>query len=334
MTLAVANVNLANTFSHWLARTNELAAAMSLNCVTVGGNAAVGNAVVHGVFSANTIKVDTVSGFSGANVIIEAADFIIANTSSVTSIGALNINGQLNVGSVSTIKILGSNATHQVLSAVDANGTIGFIKVEFPLDQLTDVDTSNVGVKDDETIMKWSTGANGWVANTLSLINSTRINTLNVGTVSSTLIVSGNTNVGSNTLFVNTSNKRVGIGMTNPIAALSVNGAITATGDITGFTTSDIQFKEHIVSIDTRTALDLVLALEVSSFDWIDEAVAASEYVSPLNTGHDVGLIAQQVNDVIPGVVITRPDGSLAINYPKLIPYLIAAIQAPYRKDE
>lgn len=331
MTIAVANVSLANTFSHWLARTNELASAMSLNCVTVGGNAAIGNAEVHGVFSANTIKVDVVTGYSGSNVSIESAQFIIANTASVTSIGAINVNGQLNVGAVSTIKIQGSNTTHQVLSAVDANGTMGFIKVEFPLDQLTNVDTSNIAVKDNETIMKWDANTSTWTANTLSLINSTRINTLNVGTVTSVLTVTANVNLGNNTIFVNNTNRRVGVGTTAPAAALSVNGAIIATGDISAFQTSDIKFKDNVVSIDTGWALSKILALEVDEFDWNDEKVAESEYVSVINTGHEVGLIAQKVKNVLPDVVMARPDGTLAINYPKMIPYLIAAIQHQHK---
>lgn len=332
MTIAVANVNLANTFSHWLTRTNELAQAMSFNCVTVGGSAAVGNAEVHGVFSANTIRVDAVTGYSSGNVSIESAQFIIANTASVTSIGALNVNGQLNINAIATVKIQGSNTTHRVVSVVDANGTLGFVQVAFPIDQLTDVDTSNIAVKDNETIIKWNANTGQWTANTLSLINSTRINTLNVGTVTSTLTVTANVNVSNNTLFVNGVNRRVGIGMNNPAAALSVNGAITATGDISSFQTSDATFKDNILTIDTQDALQKILELEVVGFDWNEEAVKKSAYASPENSGHDVGLIAQQVSKVIPGAVIKRPDGTLALNYQKIIPYLIAAVQRPYRK--
>ena len=119
--------------------------------------------------------------------------------------------------------------------------------------------------------------------------------------------------------------------MASPSAALSVNGAIIATGDISGFQTSDIRFKDNVVTINTNAALQKILALRVTEFDWIDEEVEQSEYVSSLNKGHDVGLIAQEVQKVFPDAVFERPDGSLAINYPKLIPYLIAAIQNPYK---
>lgn len=327
MTIPVSNTSLANTFSHWLTRTNEMATAMSFNVVTVGGNPAVGNAVVHGVFSANTVRIDTVRGFSGANVSIESANFIIANTASVTSIGALNVNGQLNVGSVSTIKIQGSNTTHRVLSSIDSNGTIGFIQVAFPLDQLTDVDTSNIVGKDNETIMKWSVSANGWVANTLSLINSTRINSLNVGTVTSILTVANNVVVGNNILNVNISNGRVGIGTNSPSTALSVAGTIHATGDIQGFQTSDASFKKNVRTLHLENAIDLLMKIRIVEFDWDEEKLKDSKFAAPDLKGTSVGVLAQELQKIKPEWVSQRPDGTLAVNYDAVIPYLIAGIQ-------
>ncbi len=325
MTIQIANVEMTGTFGHWLARTNQLAEAMSEFTVTVGGNPAVGDAVVHGSISANTARIDAVTGFSGDSVNIESTNLFIANTASVTTIGEVNINGNMNVGSVSTIKIAGSNTTHQVLAAVDANGKMGFIKVEFPIDQLTDVDTTNAA-KDTETILKWNPAIEQWQANTLSLINSTRINTLNVGTITSDLVVTSSAKV-SNTLFVNASNKRVGIGTNTPLAALSVNGSIIATGDIAGFQTSDATFKDIIGKLDPKEALEKLMQVEVTEFFWKEEEVAKSEFVSHLNSGKDTGVIAQNFRKLFPEMVAERPDGTLAVNYAKLIPYLVAAIQ-------
>lgn len=332
MTIAVANVNTANTFGHWLQRTNELAAAMSQNCLTVGGNPAVGNAEIHGVFSSNTVAVASLTGFGSSNVTFDTANFILSNTASFSTLGTLNINGPMNVGSVSTIKIAGSNTTHQVLSAIDANGTLGFVQVAFPLDQLTDVDSSNVGAKDNETILKWSVSANSWVANTLSLINSTRINTLNVGTITSTLVVTANANIANNTLFVNNSSRRVGIGTTAPGAPLHVAGSAIIDGDIQGFNTSDETFKDNIVDLDSTDALMELLKIRVIEFDWNEEAVENSDYVAKTNKGHDVGFSAQQIKSFKPEWVIERPDGTLAVNYEKVIPYLVAVLQSQYKE--
>ena len=54
-------------------------------------------------------------------------------------------------------------------------------------------------------------------------------NITSVGTLT-TATISGNLTVDTNTLFVDSSNNRVGIGKTNPSTSLDVNGTVTATG--------------------------------------------------------------------------------------------------------
>jgi hypothetical protein len=327
MTVAVANVSLANTFGHWVARTNELAAAMSLKAVTVNSNAAVGNAAINGTFSANTIRLDRVTGLTGANVSIDSAVLIIANTASVNQIGQLNINGRMVVNAVSTIQIAGSNATHRVLSVIDGNNTMGFIKVEFPLDQLTDVDTTNIATKDAETIIKWNPTLGQWQANTMSLINTTRINTLNVGTISSVLTVQANANIGNTTLFVNMGSKRVGVGTNAPRAALDVSGTIMATGDVSSFNTSDEKFKMDGYRVDTSWALEKLNQVIVRGWTWDERALEESEFADPYLRGEDHGVFAGELEKSFPQFVQIRPDGTKAVDYRKFIPYLLASVQ-------
>jgi len=315
-----------------MARTNELAHAMTHNVVTVGGNAAVGNAVIHGVFSANTIAVDVLKGFSGANVQLQSTELVVANTASMTTIGTVSVKGQMNIDSAGLLKISGANTTHRVLSVIDANGKVGFIQVEFPLDQLTDVDTSNVATKNGETIIKWNPVKSQWEANTLSVINSTHVNTLSVGTVTSVLTVANNVNLANNALFVNQATKRVGINTTSPDSALSVNGTILATGDITGWQSSDKNFKKNEVPMDETLALQLLDQIIMYEFDWDEEAVAKSEYVSSRARGRGVGTMAQELQQILPHLVHERPDGSLAVDYLGLMPYLWRAVGALKKK--
>lgn len=55
MTITVANTETTSTFDYWRVRTNELAHAMSVNAVTVGGDPAVGDAEITGTFTASAI---------------------------------------------------------------------------------------------------------------------------------------------------------------------------------------------------------------------------------------------------------------------------------------
>jgi hypothetical protein len=45
------------------------------------------------------------------------------------------------------------------------------------------------------------------------------------------------------------------------------------------------------------------------------------------NEGHDVGVIAQEVEKVMPEIVTTRDNGYKAVKYEKIVPLLIEAIK-------
>ena len=55
------------------------------------------------------------------------------------------------------------------------------------------------------------------------------------------------------------------------------------------------------------------------NYDWIE-----SEHHT--NTGHDIGVIAQEIEKIAPEAVTTRDNGYKAVKYEKLIPILIQAI--------
>ena len=98
------------------------------------------------------------------------------------------------------------------------------------------------------------------------------------------------------------------------------NGAITSTGDITAFYSSDMALKENFSPISQ--ALQKVGLISGYEFDWKD-------HKDPLviGKGHDVGIIAQEVEKVLPEVVMTRTNGKKAVNYSKIIPLLIESIK-------
>ena len=98
------------------------------------------------------------------------------------------------------------------------------------------------------------------------------------------------------------------------------SGAITSTGDITAYYSSDIALKENISPISQ--ALHKVGLISGYEFDWKD-------HKDPLvlGEGHDVGILAQEVEKVLPEVVTTRDNGKKAVNYQKIIPLLIESIK-------
>ena len=92
-----------------------------------------------------------------------------------------------------------------------------------------------------------------------------------------------------------------------------------------GITTgSDKKLKEHIEPTPVK-ALDKINALNLVAFDYIKD-----------KTHEEIGLIAQEVLDIIPGAVekYEGEDNYLTINYSKFVPYLIKAIQELNQKLE
>ena len=107
----------------------------------------------------------------------------------------------------------------------------------------------------------------------------------------------------------------LGVGM----AASSTIGRIDAKNDVVAFSTSDERLKDNITPIEN--ALNKVSQVQGIEFDWVEkEGVHGNE-------GHDVGVIAQEIEKVLPEVVTTRDNGYKAVKYEKIIPLLVEAIK-------
>lgn len=90
----------------------------------------------------------------------------------------------------------------------------------------------------------------------------------------------------------------------------SKDGVMTSKDQVS---TSDARLKNNIIPI--RDALHKVLSLRGVNYNWKDTGV------------YDMGLIAQDVQNVIPEVVHSDENGILSINYAKLTALLIEAIR-------
>ena len=104
----------------------------------------------------------------------------------------------------------------------------------------------------------------------------------------------------------------------------AAGGDFHADGDVIAYsstTASDRKLKTNIQ--DTKYGLGDVIKLQGREFDWKQE-----------DRGHDVGFIAQEVQEVIPELVkevdsIGENDGEkhLTVDYAKLVPVLVESIK-------
>ena len=100
---------------------------------------------------------------------------------------------------------------------------------------------------------------------------------------------------------------------------VTVLTTLTATGDVIAYGSSDKQLKDNIVPI--ANAMHKISKLSGNTFDWNDKQ---SEY--DVGT-KDVGVIAQEVEAVLPEVVTTRDNGYKAVRYEKMIALLIEGMK-------
>lgn len=92
--------------------------------------------------------------------------------------------------------------------------------------------------------------------------------------------------------------------------------------DIVAFSTSDRRQKSNVVNIDDP--LGKLQQLNGVTFDWNTDN--APNWVKD-STRHDVGVLAQEVEDVLPMAVTEREDGYKAVDYKRLVPLLIESVK-------
>ena len=94
------------------------------------------------------------------------------------------------------------------------------------------------------------------------------------------------------------------------------SGSVEVSGDVTAFSTSDERLKDNVTPIGS--AIDKINQIGGYEFDWNN----SSEH-----SGHDVGVIAQEIEKVLPEVVVDRDTGYKAVRYEKIVALLIQAIK-------
>lgn len=127
------------------------------------------------------------------------------------------------------------------------------------------------------------------------------------------------TTVNSTPLFL-ASNGKVAINSSDwPVHQLELNGSAQATGN--WYSGSDVRFKKDIAPL--QDSLAKILQLQGVSYNLKKDAFPKLAFEAT----PQVGLIAQDVEKIVPEVVATGDDGYKAIAYERLIPLLIEAIK-------
>lgn len=132
MTVLIANTSNNQNFAYWLNRTNELAYAMSVYAVTANGsNAAVGNAGITGIFSANVLN-SAYNANVGTYVVVGNFSNPDANAAYVNTthihVGNQTSNSTVNTSTMKTYSVLvGSNVvvnTSQIFIGDSSTNTV------------------------------------------------------------------------------------------------------------------------------------------------------------------------------------------------------------------
>ncbi len=103
---------------------------------------------------------------------------------------------------------------------------------------------------------------------------------------------------------------------------VEVLGLLRATGDITAFYSSDKNLKTNIENISNP--MDKVMELNGVSYNWTEDAQKKFEH---FGVEKEIGVIAQDVEKVLPEIVAQREDGTKAVRYERICSLLIECVK-------
>ena len=252
-----------------------------------------GSVQVSGSFT--LIGTSTATSYNGT---INATNGVVSGSAQIDG-SLLGSNKTITIGSTSTT-LGGTSTTIAGLTSVTSTTFVGAL-------------TGNASTA--------TTLATARTINGTSFDGSANITIPNLVSGSSQITLSSTTGYGTviNQNLLTTSNVQhnsLGIGM----AASATAGRIDATNDVVAYSSSDIRFKENIKPIEN--ALEKISKISGNTYDWKEENKIEHGY-----EGNDVGVIAQEIEAVLPQLVQTRESGFKAVKYDKLVALLIEGIK-------
>jgi hypothetical protein len=332
------NANTANTASYVLNAVSASYATQALSA-SFASNALIATSssyattssfastfTVAGTLTAQTLNVQTVS----SSVIYSSGSNVFGNslTNTQTFTGSILTTGSI-INTGGTFTFTGSYGRF-VMDPTTPTGPFGNIFVNNSEEAALSVINATPGgwaiyadCVDNNAIIATSISGSGLSANS-------NISTAIIGqsTTGDLLELVGNGGSISRFTVKNNGNTRIsGSLAVGNLTGSAVVGRIDATNDVVAFSTSDIRFKENINPINN--ALDKIDEIGGYTFDWKTNQELVSLHG---HSGHDVGVIAHEIESILPEVVTTRDNGYKAVKYEKIVPFLIQCIKE--LKDE
>lgn len=191
MTVSVANVDsTTDTFGQWVAKTNQIATALSNVIVTTNSNTTTGNAAISGSFSANVLYGNTLSGGNTS-----AAANLTISSNALFQQNIFFTGARFSMGSAANLQINSGNSTFRVLTVNSAAGnTLSVSKITSA--DLTDFNTSSVG---NGQVLVYSSANSYWYnTNTINF----NANTLDVTFANTITVGNSSVNVSVNSTMV------------------------------------------------------------------------------------------------------------------------------------
>ena len=241
----------------------------------------------------------SLSTTTGANTVESTGgDVVITGSGSVDLNGPVTtVNDSLRLEGYGDTTYVGTFTT---ILGSDEDGNV----IEVTADQILGTETDSVIYRHDGTLTGERTMTMGEVATPRNLFF------VSPDGVDTTVIApDGRVGIGTGSFTANSVSSDV---------KLEVNGDILA---IKVHSSSDRRFKKNITGIES--ALEKVLSIEGVTYDFRQEDFPNRNFPQ----GQQVGFIAQNVESVLPEVVITNGDGYKAVDYAKITALLNEAIK-------
>ena len=287
-----------------------------------------------GVISGSSqVNANTITNFD-ANVLTKLnAEGVFSSSAQVTGIG----NSQLTNSSITisgTSVSLGSSITDEVLF-----GGIGIISGSSQLtSSFLEVNGDNVISGSGQVVLQ-SADKTGFTGAT----SITTVGTIGTGTWQGTAIASAyldsdTAHLSGTQTFSGAKSFSSAVNIDSTTQSTSkTTGALIVDGgvgvaktlnvgeDIVAYASSDERLKDNIQTIENP--LEKLSQISGNTFDWNEEK-------QDIYKGRDYGVIAQEIEQVMPELVDTRDNGYKAVKYEKLVPLLIESIKELQKEIE